>query len=757
MSQSFQSINEALAQPKSKFFGVAYKDGSYTAKDELSFFARKLPDPELSFDISNNKTLVNVNMDGSLKLVSIYHGNYYSDNIPGVWVCKHFSKAGPYAYTVKLDGQTFQLGGGGLPYETTLLGNVFPVTEFQLGEVKATLLTYTPVTGDGALRLRGLIYGIQLENKSAATVSGEIILPDADTEEGKQFSGAELCVQLADHPIKRQSVSFVLKAGESLWVPAVISPPGEQTLRLVDEKGSLHWLNETWRYFKAMTGSLVMNEDPYLAEFYERALMQCFGSIGMDGQGAIAGSNWGTYPTTDFIWSKDMYYSFLPLFTAEPELFKQGMLWFLEYGVRPDGNRYKGGISHSLSNSLSSVVMAGLYYAATGDKRLFLDQPDIDRRIRKLLEDTLQTRDADGPWLFPSVWLSDAYSLGEYHTGSNVIAWASFYHYARVVEDVFADTAAAARYREIAAHIKDAIEQLEAGEGPFGLQYAEGISLSGSDKWKDNAAKYEGAYDDFGMQFIWNLTEQGQINLLHHDGEESDTILMPFYGYNDYYDATYNNYMRFSLSTHNPTYNPESRGIQWGDHSACTFPGYMSGMGMISDAASLSGEDGYFTQIRKLTDADGSLWWWPYNNGAPYGDVVRHNTCGKCGWASGVFASMFVSQIIGLSYDAPNRQLTFRPFSPGSSFSWDQARLGGGTFSVSYRSGEQAVEASVTNYGAQAITAIVELPVTDIEPLAEVDGIIAFAAEGERGGKSTRMFTEQLLPGQTKTFMLTRS
>lgn len=731
MPHPFTTISEALSQPKSSHFGVLYKNGRYTANDPHSFFGRKLPDPELTFDVANNKTLVNVHMNGSIKNVTVYNSSYYSDNIPGVWMCKDFREAGPYAFKLKLGDKQVNLGSDDLPYTTSLLDNLFPVTEYLLGDVTATLLVFTPVSADGDLRLRGVVYGLQVENRSEQAVTGEVILPSADTSEEHLFSGPEFCIHAAERePAGSFTTPFSLDPGQSLWVPAVIYPAGDSAPLIIDAKGTTYWLNETWAYFRGITGRLKMNDDPFAAEFYERAILQCFGSLAMDSQGGIAGANWGTSPTTQFTWNKDMYYALLPFHTAEPELFKQGMLWFLEHGVRPPGNRYKGGITHSLSNSLSSVVMAGLYYLTTGDKQLFLDQPDLHEQVCSLLEETLLTRKEEDLWLFPSVWLSDAYSLGDYHTGSNVMAWAAFFHYARVLEDVFGDTDEAARYRTIAGRIKADLERLATTAGPFGLQYSEGISHL-SDRLKDNAEKYTGTYADFGMQFIWNLTENGQINLLHHDGEESDTILMPLYGYTPYDNETYRHYMQFSLSPHNPTYNPESRGIQWGDHSACTFPGYMSGMGMITDAASMSGEDGYFTEIRKLTDADGSLWWWPYNNGALYGDVVRHNNCGKCGWASGVFGGLFVSQILGLTYDAPVRKLTFRPLSPTSSFTWEQVKLGSGCFTVTYRKTNDAVEASVMNHGAEAVTAAVEL-------------------QNEKTGKL--IFTETIEPGTTKTF-----
>ncbi|WP_060861138.1 hypothetical protein [Paenibacillus riograndensis] len=757
MPHPFTTISEALSQSKSSSFGVVYKNGKFTANDPLSFFGRKLPDPELTFDTANNKILVNVHMNGSIKNVTVYNGSYYSDNIPGVWMCKDFREAGPYAYCLELGGLHYHLGSDDLAYSTSLLDNLFPVTEYQLGAIKATLLVYTPVSADGSQRLRGLVYGLQLENQSGQTIAGQVTPPPADTLPDQLFSGPEFCVHVPGHKVDvNGTVPVSLAPGQTLWVPAVIYPAGDPCPRIIGEKGTLYWLNETWAYFRGITGRLKMEEDPFAAEFYERALLQCFGSLAMDSRGYLAGSNWGTSPTTQFTWNKDMFYSLLPFHTAEPELFQQGMLWFLEHGVRPPGNRYEGGITHSLSNSLSSAVMAGLYYRTTGDKQLFLNRPGIHESICSLLEATLLTRQEEDPWLFPSVWLSDAYSLGDYHTGSNVIAWTAFVHYARIAEEVFGDTARAERYRTIAGRIRADLERLATAEGPFGLQYAEGISSSG-DKLKDNAGKYTGKYADFGMQFIGNLTAEGQINLLHHDGEESDTILMPLYGYTSYDNETYRHYMQFSLSPHNPTYNPESKGIQWGDHSACTFPGYMSGMGMITDADSLSGEDGYLTRIRQLTDADGSLWWWPYNNGAAYGDVVRHNNCGKCGWASGVFAGLFVSEILGLAYDASARQLSFRPLSPSSSFTWEHVKLGSGSFSVAYRKTDSSVEASIQNLCTKTVTVCVELRhdnASGLEPFART-GDKELAAHAEWSDRAaSRRFKKTLEPGRTVTFGL---
>jgi len=721
MTISFSTIEEALAAPKSRFFGVTYRDGKYAAHDSKSFFGKRIPDPELTFDVTNNKVLANLDLDGTIKFLTVYRGNYYSDNIPGVWVCKEYARTGPFAFGLTLNGHDVSLTGEEHPFTTTLLANFLPMTSIDLEQVEATLLTFAPLSSSGDVRLRGMVYALHLKNKSKDSVEGSILLPAIDRTPDQQFSGAEVCVHwvgdrqgLVTHQgaarVEREKVGFVLAPGESVWAPIFICPLGDESLQEMQGHGVLFWLNETLAYYRGITGNLEMPGDPYTAEFFVRALMQCYGSIGMSANGETVGSNWGSYPTTDFIWMKDMYYSFLPFMQLEPELFRKGMLWFLANGVRPPGNRYDGGVIHSLSNSLSSVAMAGLYYRNTGDKSFFLENPQIDAKIGDLLEETLSLRDPNAPWLFPSIWLSDAYSLGDYHTGSNIVAWTAFSAYGRVVGEVYGDIERSTRYLEIAQNIRNAIEDLCVVNGPLGHQYLEGISTSGDDKSKLDAGRYDGEYNNLGMQFIERLIENGQINLMHHDGEESDTTLIPVYGYALYDHPTYSNYMRFSLSPANPVYNPVSRGIQWGDHSACTFPGYMSGMGMITSAESLSGEAGYLTEVRHLTDVDGSLWWWPYGNDAGYGEVMRHNTCGKCGWASGVFASIFTSEILGLSADAPSNTLQFRPFSPSSDFCWRNARIGSFLVTASLDRSEAETTASLTNHASGEIRVSIELP-----------------------------------------------
>ena len=46
-----------------------------------------------------------------------------------------------------------------------------------------------------------------------------------------------------------------------------------------------------------------------------------------------------------------------------------------------------------------------------------------------------------------------------------------------------------------------------------------------------------------------------------------------------------------------------------------TAPGYLKGICAGTSSADLFGEHGYLKEVRKVTDADGSIWWWSYGVG----------------------------------------------------------------------------------------------------------------------------------------------
>lgn len=740
-------IRDIIQEPVNPFFSVSVRDGQYTCGSRESYYAERFPDETFSYDVSNNKVLANVDEFGTVRQVTFYRSCYTCDDIPGVWVSKEFGQAGPFSFGLSVEGERICFSDGSLPCRSDLLDNLFPRAVFTHEKLTASILAYAPVSSDGKKRLRALVYGLYLENVTDGTVEGSVIPPEFSPDEN-YFTITEASGKMVEGEVKYGDIPFSLEPGCGAWFPMAIYGPGEdQDVRELEEMGTLRWLNETRAYFRGMLGELEMEADPLTAAIFERAVYQGLSAVAMDKNGGISGSNWGTFPATKQIWMKDMYYSCLPLSVLNPDFFLENCLWFLEHGIRPEGSKYRGGVEHSLSNSLTSVLMGVLYYESTGDKAFFESHPEVAVSFEEILEEVLALREED-VWLFPTLWISDALALGKYHTGSNLCAWKAFDGMARLMGGVYGEEEKRRKYQEIGDRIKDAMETYMVTEGKFGPQYLEGIGGLTPDTQKTYpVSAYEKRYVDQALVFYPDIIQGDEINLMMHDGEESDTALMSFYGYKEYDDPTVRNYARFAASEENPTYGTECRGIKWGHESGATFPGYTTAFSGVVDEETMNGERGFMTELKRLCDLDGSWWWWPYKCNTKTGDVVRLNCCGKCGWAAGVFASNFMTQILGIRYDAPSGTLNFRPFSPGSGFCWKNARTGSGKFDFSYERTEEGIRASVTSHTDREVTAVITL-VSDGLPKLEGEGRTAEFEEVRFLGKRAVKVTVTLKPDQ---------
>lgn len=703
-AQDYRSIEEALAQPQSKLFFIERTGGQYHMGDTASQYNGDKDFKDLTFDISNNKVLANMSPQGMLKNITMYRDSYFANcgpvegkpgGWPGVWVAKDNSSFGPYCFTVQVNGARYSLDTVGWDFRTGLLDNLFPITELKAPDgYKVTLIAYAPLSPDGSKRIRGLIYGLLLQNTAGRTLTGSVHLPGLfangrqNYKDGitswAQWDPYDYEVSLGDAATSRDSVNFSLGKGQSVWVPAIFSMLGDSAAEQIDEMGTLQCLDGSWKYFRKLLGRLQTPGDPYLAGFYERQVMEIFGSLAMSASGKIAGANWGSYGTTRQVWMKDCFYSSLPFMQMDPVLARDLIKWFRKFGVRPKGTTQPGGVNHSVGLSVSSIILAAQYYEATGDKTFFLQNPGFRSYWKTLLEELIRSRRDSAVWLFPSRYISDGPIAQDYHTGSNVCAWKGLQGFARLLKEVYGDPAGAERYASIAGKVHDAIFRYCTIEGPYGRQFI------------------EGSYRD------------GRKPQMVSDGEESDITLMPYYGFLNYDDPVYLNYMKFSMSKYNLIYEPKLHAITWFGVES-TAPGYMKGICAGTGEEDLFGPHGYYSEVRKVTDADGSIWWWCYGwakevvgefaraqQVAPYGQLVR-GVPGKAGWFSGVHTAVFRTRFAGIGYDAPKNILHFAPFSPSSDLSWKDYALGEKTFNFSYtRSGVVVVNSNRTKVELEA-------------------------------------------------------
>lgn len=283
--------------------------------------------------------------------------------------------------------------------------------------------------------------------------------------------------------------------------------------------------------------------------------------------------------------------------------------------------------------------------------------------------------------MYHSIWISDAYSLGTYHTGSNICVYRACRSLSRLALEIFDEKEYAIELENEANAIKNDIEKYMTVESNGHRIFLEGIaSLNPHTKEYMSDECYRKEMLDQGLQFLTDVDHDGTITLRMHDGEESDTTLLKYYGYEAGDRTTH--YGQFSSSDENPTYSKLSRGIKWGNQSGATFPGYISILNGADNVENWSGEHGRFKELERLADLDGSWWWWPYKVGAPTGDVTRMNSCGKCGWASGIFYILFITEFLGINYDAPNKHFTINPKEFIGNFYWEDFHIGNARFDI---------------------------------------------------------------------------
>ena len=643
-----------LSAPRTKFFQVSRDEsGKWIAGNTESYYASNINDSTPVFTIGNGALSAAVAPNGTLTACTFGDTYCHPSQNAGGWVKWKRTVVGPVKFKIEIEGNTLDPSVD-WPCQTAFLGNAIPITEYNSANFKVSVIACPPISTDGQQRPRGMICEICVQNTSVVTQHGAITL---------HIPGQ----LLLKGTITRQG--FNLKPGNKICFPVLLANPDDRaTLASLMQKDVAFWLKETFAYWQRVTGHFTMPGDPFTAELFTRMTVASLQTGALNSKGEPAGVLFGTYPFNELDNFKDSYYAILPATQRDPIMLQPFIAWFAKYATRPLEPKYPGGITNSLGNTLNSVLLAGLYYQTTGDSNFFKDRPKLIKSLNIILQQVIASRKVPGPWLFPSFFISDGKSLGDYHTGSNVCAWRAFESFARILEEVFDDKTTASRYHEIAAHIKTDLDQNNIMDGPFGPQFIEGRDADGS------------------------------VPAMIHDGEESDATLMPFYDYCTFNFPPYKNFNRFAKSTHNASFNPETQGIVWeyygprakvqpagGFMADATFPGYITCLAGCTDTESLKGSNGCLNEIRRLTDVNGMWWWWPYKRGATRGNVQRYPF--ECGWAEGEFGVFYPCNFLGLSYDAPTYTFLFSPPSTTGDFNWSDFPMGFDTFSLHYQNG----------------------------------------------------------------------
>jgi hypothetical protein len=664
-------------------FGVG-ADGRLV--DPVSFYrvpATPTAQDRLCFDVSNNRIACSIDQRGLLERFVIQLGVAPIETRAspvGAYVEKSLARGGPMSLSISI-GEAAPVALHQLPQpEIHLQDGLFPRFEWTIGTLRLTMLVFAPqaapvrpravftvftLTSPGTHRAAQLIPSALRSSDSSSASPASMLLVGAD----RDWAGHETA-QPIDLKHTPTTLAILLEAtAEELL----------RTRKELSTRTAQEWFEATKVYHLERHGQLAIPGAPFYAELYLRASELTRQSLLLDGAGRFGGSfNGSDLPQAANVWMRDCFYSTLPQTFLDPDLARGAIPFFLDHGIpsHPLGehaDRFPGarGITNSLGNSVAGIVLAGMHYQHNDDRPFFLDRPEILTRSVSILNQVLASRRED-VFLFPSIYVSDGESRGDFHTGSNIFLWRAFTSIARLADEVYAQPEAAALWRTCAQRLHEAI-----------LTNCIAVEQGGP-------RLVEGAMQD-------HTTIGG------HDAEESDVTLAAFYGFCSIDDPAYRNAAHEAIAPSNPYAIAELEGIWWYAHakwSSATFPGWTTALAGSQDEAETLR---HLERIRTLTDADGSFWWWPYRHDAQLdlGRPLRTNS--KCGWAAGVYVCLFTRHILGISVDAPSHTLAFRPRPPWDEFTWNSCRMGSMECDYSYKRTGRCIVLKVRNRTGHAL------------------------------------------------------
>lgn len=451
-------------------------------------------------------------------------------------------------------------------------------------------------------------------------------------------------------------------------------------------------LETTVQSIAPASGYLSTPDDPWYGEVFTRAgeLARQSLLLGVDGKasGTFSGSNANPQPA---VWFRDYGYTVLGLIETQPKLAVTAIAELAQYaiptktwGTGKDARPNISGFEHSIGNACLPLVLSSLLVHRYG--RSVLDELEKDPIFKQyaisLADDLIQFRPKAGK-LYSSTYISDGPSRGDYHTGSNILAWRAALglsnNFQHLVGSDKADILVS-----IYKQLEITINRCCVAEIGNNLMFTEGVYADGN---------------------IVGL----------HDGEESDLALSSIYGFTPRDDKRIQSHARWALSPHNPYYVSRAKGIDYwdfDDSNGITYPSYLLGLCAARDRREL-GEA--LSTIRQTTDIDGSFWWWPFKHNETNMNRVQRGL-GKSGWCAGEFVSLVFNIILGIDRDQEHKTLTVAPYTPWKRFSLSNLAFARGFVDIE----SDSSILTVTNKTDTVITVNLQLPVPQNEELENI-------------------------------------
>lgn len=646
-------------------------------------------------------------------------------SIPGVYTHKQLEYwSGRIGWSIQLDGRSADSAPAGV----TFIGEILPLFSARPGGVELRWIVGSRCGPDADPVVHGLL---EVRNTRAETTE-VLISPVVDLDAGDP-GAVTLAVSLGSDAV---SQPIELKAGDRVELGIVIQfGPSEGFVAAgVDDVAAV--LERELVLRTSQFGTLCVTDEPWFAaqpvRLTELARQSCLYSA----DGTSVGSFWGSNanPIPD-VWFRDLAYTTLALVEFDPVVAADHLRYLVRFAIPdhpwereaellPDAT----GLEHSLGNACLPAVVAGVLARVHGPGVLDSISEDLQSYLGRLVEELTSCYQGPGS-LFRTLYISDGPSRGLFHTGSNILAVAALRAIARDLREL-TTSLDHERLAEMADELQETIDRRCVTDlGGFGPAYVEGI------------------YGDGRAVAV-------------HDGEESDLTLASYYGYTARDDSRVIAHARWARSTDNPYYTPVGNGVDfwdWDDYNGVTYPAHAHALAETRDPASLRQA---LEVIRRTTDADGSLWWWPFAHGETDTARVKRGLS-KCGWSAGVIVARLMHDVFGIRRSWRDRTLTVAPFTPWTGYAWRDLPFGPDHVDIEHNCGTDAGRVLVRNRTGEVVRTSVELPV----PIGAMIEDIRVDGENGRyesevvqsyGGSAVRI-TREVAPGSAIELAVTWS
>jgi hypothetical protein len=762
-AQYYNRIDDIFKSDKSSYFGF---DSGYQPKNNLTRYQIKQPKgnntddlTQAWFDISNNNIIASADANGLIEYPTVLGPlkNFQNSNFTDA----DYITGSQWTFSLKFGNKSVLFTEIENP-TLEIIQNVFLKWIYHFKDLKIELIYFAPeAQGNPMLpEPRGIICLVKLDNLGRDVLEGKIILPEkmrnsdnllpesekaiiygsaampiADSHKGDSsnfhprfaevapvIAGYEAFVTLENFEKANNytECSFKLNPGEDKIISgAFIVGASDDELRFtrdfIRSKSVISWFNSTLAIHKKATGKLVIPEDPLLTEMFYRYYECGHSCYLLSGSGNLTEPKGGAWSIMSIL---------NPEYVKETIINKDyvsGMVPFYADAVEKD-------VSFSLYGSTIDFIMMADYYQRTGVIDL-LNTPDYRSKATSRINSILDSRYPDVT-LFPSRQIWDGPSRGDYHTGSQILVWRVLDMFSRIADEVWEDKLHAKIWSEAAVNCRSDIFKKCVIDGPFGQQFAEGTWRNGN---IDEAAKC-------------------------HDGEEVAIVQAAFYGFVEQDNPLIINHCKASMTPFNFLYNPDLRAMMWQGYpdwnGGYTFPAWLV---LISGAETKKDFINAFDFWKSRTDIDGSPWWWPYDVGQT--DILKVNRrksnydggfcdVAKVSYATSVFNTLLINNILGLSADLPQNKVIFKPLSPWSKFEWLDGRIGNSFFDISYLDNGEKISICITNKNQESFKGILGITVPENMELNDK------LNKNKRYGRDYAEVEKELKPGQKEVFTI---